>query len=115
MRAHEVMFGEFTVTIREDIRAGSFKVFLYKQENRELYFITKSGDVHLIQEGAIINDDEVMFAQMTADQLKAFAEATAALGIKTNHDSIAEGKLAATERHLEDMRLIALSKYGGKS
>lgn len=43
--------------------------------------------------------------------MQSLAQALSERGVKTNKDSIAEGKLAATERHLEDMRLIALSRY----
>lgn len=110
----QFMFGAFEVSIRQDILRGVYKVYMYRREDRETYFITKAGLVHTIQEGAVYDENEVVFAEMSLDQLGAFAEAMSELGIKTNHDSIAQGKLAATEKHLEDMRLIALSKYGGK-
>lgn len=106
-----LMFGAFEVSIRQDILRGVFKVYMYRRENRETYFITKAGLVHAIQEGAPFDENEVVFAEMSQDQLAAFAEAMSEMGIKTNHDSIAEGKLAATERHLEDMRLIALARF----
>ena len=108
------MFGDFEVSLRQDIRRGTYKVFMYQRTgNHETVFITKKGEGVTVKEGDKIDDNDIMFAEMTRDQLSAFAEELSSLGIKTNHDSIAEGKLAATERHLQDMRTIALSKYGG--
>lgn len=105
------MFGEFEVSIRAHLMNNSQRIYLYKREEGTTYFVTKSGDVHAIQEGALFDEEALMFAEMTDDQLTAFAEAMSQMGIKTNHDSIAEGKLFATERHLEDMRTIALARY----
>lgn len=106
-----MMFGEFEVSIRDHLMNNSKRIYLYKREQGTTYFVTKLGEIHAIQEGAIFDDEALMFAEMTDDQLTAFAEAMSQMGIKTNHDSIAEGKLLATERHLEDMRTIALSRY----
>lgn len=105
------MFGDFKVQIIE--RPGSMdnRIFLYRVTHGFMEFVTHKAEVRIVKESEAVVDDEVYFADMSQDQLQAFAEALANKGVKTTQDSVAQGKLAATERHLEDMRTIALHKY----
>lgn len=106
-----IWFGDYKVHIQEIPGRVGFNVYLFKYEQDAIIFIKGDGTANRIDEGANYDEKEFVFAEMSKDQLSAFAEALASEGIKTNKDSIAEGKLAATERHLEDMRLIALYKF----
>lgn len=105
------MLVDFKVKIIE--RPGVFtkRVFMWRYDRNVMEFFTHKAEVRIVKEGEQVNDDELYFAELTDDQLQAFADALANKGVKTRNDSIAEGKLQATEKHLEDMRLIALSKF----
>lgn len=105
------MLGDFKVQIIERPGVIANRVYLYRVTNGKMEFITHNATVIMVKEGEPINDDELFFTDLSPDQLQAFAEALANKGVKTHKDSVAEGKLAATERHLEDMRTIALAKY----
>lgn len=53
------------------------------------------------------------FSKIDAHEfMKAMADAIAEHGIKTDSDMKREGKLEATEKHLKDMRHIALKAWG---
>jgi hypothetical protein len=108
---NNIWFGDYNVHIRENIVKGTNEVFLFKHEQHATIFVRGDGTCITVQDGDNTGDDKLAFAEMSNDQLAAFAQALADKGIKTNKDSIAEGKLAATEKHLEDMRLIALKGY----
>lgn len=105
------MFGEFKVHIIETPAMMQSKVYLVRQEKNQVVFLTKDGTAVTIPRNSAVNTDHLYFAEMSPDQLQAFAQALADRGVKTNQDSVAEGKLTATERHLEDMRTIVLAKY----
>lgn len=102
------MFGDWKVHIQQKFGYKKYRIYLVQHLKDRSVFL-KDDTITTIMEGS--TEEPPFFAEMDNDQLIAFAEALASKGIKTNNDSIAEGKLAATERHLEDMRLIALSKY----
>lgn len=106
-----MQFGNFKVFIQERPASLSYRIFLYTKDGKTITHITKDGAVKTSDINGPLNDDELYFADMTGEMLQAFAEALASQGIKTNKDSVAEGKLLATERHLDDMRTIALAKY----
>lgn len=105
------MFGDFKVQIRDNIGKSDKRIFLFQTNQKATIFVTHKGTVEIFQEGSNIDENEVYFADMSDDMLYAFANTLADRGIKTNKDSIAEGKLIATEKHLEDMRTIALKRY----
>lgn len=52
---------------------------------------------------------------MPLSAAKAFADALAGMGIKTDNDHKIAGTLEATKHHLEDMRRIVLHKYKDNS
>lgn len=103
--------GNFKVQIQETPGRITSRIFLFLPREGTTTFFTHKGTGVEVKEGEAPNYDELYFAEMSPDQLQAFAEALADKGIKTNKDSIAEGKLAATEKHLEDMRTIALHRF----
>jgi hypothetical protein len=53
----------------------------------------------------------VMQSNIMVPFMKAIVDAAASHGIKPESQSSIEGKLQATERHLEDMRMIALKNF----
>lgn len=66
----------------------------------------KSGEmVETVAPGMAPKDDPY-FALLDEDQLKALQVAISEFGIKPPEASYIEGKLEATEKHLEDMRSI---------
>jgi len=102
------MFGDWKVHIKEIPGRIDSEIYLWRVEKAGDVFLNDKGEAITLSEGS---SNPPYFAQLTADQLAALAEAFSQKGIKTNKDSVAQGKLAATERHLEDMRTIALNKY----
>ena len=66
-------------------------------------------------EDYIKESDDPIFAWLDDSMLAALAAAITKQGIKTPDQNLIQGKLEATERHLEDMRTIALKKYESKS
>lgn len=106
-----MMFGDFKVHIVENPGTVMNRIYLVRYDRDGSSFIKQDGTVTTVAEGAKVMTSELYFAEMSPDQLQALADALAQKGIKTNKDSVAEGKLLATERHLEDMRLIALDRY----
>lgn len=100
------MFGDWKVQIVEVPGMITSKVYLFQYLKEYTEFLTNKGDIITVKAGELRKEDNLYFTQMTPDQLQAFAEALASKGIKTNKDSIAEGKLTATEKHLNDMRRL---------
>ncbi len=102
------MFGDWKVHIQQVFGHSKYRIYLVQYQKGKSLFL-KNDTITTLEEGSA--DEPPFFAEMDNDQLQAFAQALADKGVKTNKDSIAEGKLAATEKHLEDMRIIALAKY----
>lgn len=102
------MFGDFKVQIIERPGIVDNRVFLWRASPGAMEFITHKAEVRIVKDAEAVKDEELYFADLSQDQLQAFADALANKGIKTRNDSIAEGKLIATEKHLEDMRTLAL-------
>lgn len=101
------MFGEYTVQIIDNPGYANSRVFLFKKQGPHgTEFLTHTGDRILVAPATELKHEELYFADLDPDQLQALANALSKRGIKTNADSIAEGKLLATEKHLEDMRKI---------
>lgn len=106
-----IWFGDYTVYIQENFQKMTNNVFLFKREQGVDHFVKGNGTVQAVERGEVAKLDELVFAEMSDDQLRAFASALSERGIKPDHVSVAEGKLEATQKHLEDMRLIALAPY----
>lgn len=68
-------------------------------------YLLADGSTITIKEGMPLKEDPV-FATLDDDQLNALQIAITAHGIKPPEASYIQGKLEATERHLEDMRSI---------
>lgn len=103
------MFGDFKVQIIERPGISTNRVYLYRITGNIAEYVTHKAEVRVLREGEAIKEEELYFADMSQDQLQAFAEALANKGIKTTQDSIAQGKLQATEKHLEDMRMLVFA------
>lgn len=79
---------------------------------------TASGREYMLAEDTIrtlrqgeTTDQDLTFARLDDEQMRALLVAFDSHGVKRPEASYTQGKLEATEGHLEDMRLIALSKY----
>lgn len=88
-------------------------IILYTLRQDKIYFYTIGDQGELIQKeaerGVATIDPTISLPEREyRNLLKAFAELSLGEGIET-HDSFVKGKLEATERHLEDMRLLALN------
>lgn len=109
----KTMIGEWQVQVMEVPGYNGRKIYLYRHLEYGTEFINEQGQMSTIINGER-NDNPPCFAQMNEDQLAALAEALSEKGFSTHRDSVAQGKLAATEKHLEDMRKIALHNYDRK-
>lgn len=99
--------GEWKVQIIQRPQYMTSRVYLMQFTKGCTTFVTHDGLAINVVEGSEYKDDDVWFAEMTSDQLQAFANSMASQGIKTTNDSKNEGLLEATKYHLEDMRKIA--------
>lgn len=100
-------FGDWRVRIIDRPQYSTYRVYMMRLINGATMFFTHNGTVKTIKEGDAYQEDDVWFAEMSDDQLQAFADSLASKGIKTINDHKNEGLLEATKYHLEDMRKIA--------
>lgn len=105
-------FGDWKVQIINRPQYATYRVYMMQVMNGATMFFTHTGTVKTIKEGELAKEDDVWFAEMSDEQLQAFADSLASKGIKTVNDHKNEGLLEATKYHLEDMRKIAkVSSY----
>ncbi len=102
-------FGDWEVHIVSSPWSRSNRIYLVKNDNHGGLALLANGILKRLTEGESSEKD--YFAEMTDEQLQAFADALADKGIKTVKDSKNEGLLEATRYHLEDMRKIAMKGY----
>lgn len=96
------------VHFERDFLRNSYKVFLITESvGGRQAFMRADDTVVTPDEGAKLNDDEILFCRLPYDAMQAFANELAAVGIKTDNDHKIAGVLEATKYHLEDMRTIA--------
>lgn len=83
-------------------------IFLRRKTSYGLTEYLKDGGSQLITHDGtkVIKDNEITFAYLDDDQLRALQTAIAGRGIKPPEASYTEGKLEATEKHLEDTRTL---------
>ena len=103
--------GPWRAEFEREYLTSRYNVYLFSGTGDSRTFLCKDGVGKTIPYGESTEKSDVIFAQMTQEQLQAMIDGLSELGLKTNRDSIAEGKLQATEKHLDDMRRIVLSKY----
>lgn len=68
-------------------------------------FLLPDNTIKTVKEGERI-EDSLVFAQLDDDMIAALMQGFDKHGVKPPEQSYTEGKLQATERHLEDMRMI---------
>lgn len=96
------------VRFENDYMRNSIKVYMFENKERARVFYTKGGEeARTIEDGSLLNDEEILFARIHNSALQAFAEALDKHGIKTDNDHKIAGTLEATKYHLEDMRKLA--------
>lgn len=100
-------FGEWKVKIIDRPQHATYRVYMMQCLDGKTVFLTHNGTAITIKDGEGYKEDDVWFAEMSNDQLQAFADTLANKGIKTINDYKNEGLLEATKYHLEDMRKIA--------
>ena len=100
-------FGEWKVQIIDRPCYLDHRIYMMQIMNGATVFLTHNGTAITVKEGVSYKEDDVWFAEMSDDQLQAFADSLAGKGIKTINDHKNEGLLEATKYHLEDMRKIA--------
>lgn len=84
-----------------------------KREYRTREFLRSDNTIVTVKEGEP-NDGDLEFAWLDDDQMRALVAAFDKHGIKPPDAGFTLGKLTAVEKHLEDMRTLALSKYKEK-
>jgi hypothetical protein len=106
------MFGEWEVKIVDSIVRMGYYIYLTKRTKEGRVFISNNGEMIHTLTGEQIdkNEEEISFAFLEPDQLKALAEGISAAGVKTQSDFKNEGLLQATNKHLEDMRSLVFKK-----
>jgi hypothetical protein len=84
--------------------------------NRDIYIFRRQGNKYqiLTQEGLIEKNegdsiDEKPIMELTPEQLQAFSDELSNVGYKPQKGFM-EGKLEATEKHLEDMRKLVFKE-----
>ena len=93
-----------------EYRPGIMGTFLYvmrRLDTTHTQFLTKGGDEQITISESETTKKEVSFAHFQEDYVgRLIVEALDKHGIKAPSQSFTEGKLQATEKHLEDMRSI---------
>ncbi len=101
--------GEWQISIKEDFSWDvSVYIFRHVIEGTEMLKVGKNGS---LEYGAIIphggSKDVKPTFQLPPETLQSLFDALQKRGMKPSDQSFVEGKLQATEKHLEDMRKIA--------
>ena len=97
------MFGEWKVKIIDSGYKEEKDVFIFRRLGEGKMEVL--GNERIEDYGAIKKPT----LQLNSEQLQKFAEALNEIGVKPQ-DGFLEGKLEATEKHLEDMRKLVFEK-----
>lgn len=93
---------------------GRLEVGLYLFRRRDIgirEFLTNGGDVVVtVSRDKPGNEEDLLFASLDEDQVKALQAAISEYGIKLPEASYTQGKLEATESHLTDMRKLVFKE-----
>jgi hypothetical protein len=81
-------------------------VYLVRRDGAGRVYLLPNGEARRVEQGRAVNDEEVRFALLDHDQLQALGRAISEKGYKAPDTHLIEGKLQATERHLDDMRTL---------
>jgi len=104
-------FGDYEVLIVQRPLVAPYRIFMYRKiSDTEVEYVTKNGIEICKDEYKYFDEEKFMFGQMYDGQLRNFADAITKMGIQPKDVSVAEGKLQATEKHLEDMRTLVFNK-----
>jgi hypothetical protein len=74
-----------------------------------LVAVMDSVQMRRIEEGEAVRAETI---SLTPDEAKGLMDALWAIGVRPSDGTGNTGQLNATERHLEDMRMIALKQFG---
>lgn len=98
--------GEYKVHIAYSPENLGWFVYLMQNTTQGRLFLLPQGKTKLVKQGETYSGDKLYFAILQHEEMQALAQAFADNGIKTKDNSLMEGKLQATEKHLEDMRKL---------
>lgn len=104
---------EWQITIEEDIRKLRVEVYAYRLQSNEetVEYMNSEGEVKEVERGAVVSGDEIEPLFVIPQRifhgvlLPAISDR-----FKPSDQSKVEGKLKATEKHLEDMRELVFGK-----
>ena len=101
-----MMFGNWKVQIIDVPGYELRRVYVFQRLNGSTAFLTKDSTVVTMQDNETQEYEDNYFADMSSDQLQAFADTLANKGVKTANDAKNEGLLVAKDAHLKDMRRL---------
>lgn len=91
-----------------DFKKGDIIQFLNVKENGEVIVTEKKHEYGMILD---MKPTMILLESETRELIAAFVEHARQEGLKFNTESKAEGKLEATEKHLEDMRKLVFKEF----
>jgi hypothetical protein len=106
------------IYIDKPFLGGLVKIFVLEEKGRERYAITLDRTTKLLTQKKIEDgsaEEAETFIELPVgffnDFVKAITDYASNNNIKTESETLLQGKLGATERHLEDMRKIVFKDY----
>lgn len=96
------------VVFRPDMIANA--VYMTREYGDRREYLTKTGKDYTIVTAKQYETpkEDPIFILLDNSQIQSLAEAINEYGVQAPNEHLIEGKLLATERHLEDMRALAL-------
>lgn len=91
------------IVFRPEMLASA--VYLYREVGNSREYLLADGSIVSADRTSVIKDDPKL-AFLHDEQLKALGIAISKNGYQAPNEHLIEGKLLATERHLEDMRKL---------
>ncbi len=109
------------IHIEEELGMYTKKVWVIEKLPGEMIYYNIGKDGNMIEtrrkdsEPYVLNDDKykpfmIIPMQMAESFLLGFTKALAGMGIRTENEHKTEGRLEATEKHLEDMQKIVFKQ-----
>lgn len=95
------------IVLRPDMMANA--VYITRSYGDQREYLRKNGKITVHTRGAATKEDPYM-ALLDDEQLRALGIAINKSGYKAPDEHLLEGKLVATERHLEDMRKLVFEE-----
>lgn len=102
---------DWKLEIQSDLNRIDYALYIYRDiDHQKREFITKGGLEVETQDKTSSIDKDVTFARILPEQLQQLQDEIAQLGVQPKSNSVNEGKLIATEKHLDDMRKLVFKR-----